>query len=97
MMYLDAPPRLIATEVFSAMPDHFRRKGTRTDWAGANRLGSRISAFSTRHCEGRSNEAIQLSCGNVDCFAQPVIGRRFAPTRWLTMTGEDECGFAKIS
>jgi hypothetical protein len=22
----------------------------------------------------------------VDCFAEPVIGRRFAPTRWLAMT-----------
>jgi hypothetical protein len=22
----------------------------------------------------------------LDCFAQPVIGRRFAPTRWLAMT-----------
>jgi hypothetical protein len=21
-----------------------------------------------------------------DCFAEPVIGRRFAPTRWLAMT-----------
>jgi len=36
MMYLDVPPRLIGTEVFSAMPDRFRRKGTRTDWADAN-------------------------------------------------------------
>jgi len=31
MMYLDAPPRLIGTEVFSAMPDQFRRKGARTE------------------------------------------------------------------
>ena len=23
----------------------------------------------------------------LDCFAEPVIGRRFAPTRWLAMTG----------
>ena len=22
----------------------------------------------------------------MDCFAEPVIGRRFAPTRWLAMT-----------
>jgi glutathione S-transferase len=28
-----------------------------------------------------------LLCGFVDCFAEPVIGRRFAPTRWLAMTG----------
>jgi hypothetical protein len=25
--------------------------------------------------------------GTMDCFAEPVIGRRFAPTRWLAMTG----------
>jgi len=23
----------------------------------------------------------------MDCFAEPVIGRRFAPTRWLAKTG----------
>jgi hypothetical protein len=22
----------------------------------------------------------------MDCFAEPVVGRRFAPTRWLAMT-----------
>jgi hypothetical protein len=27
-----------------------------------------------------------LSRGAMDCFAEPVIGRRFAPTRWLAMT-----------
>jgi hypothetical protein len=45
MMYLDAPPRLIATEVFSAMPDHFRRKGARTDWADANRPDQPTDCF----------------------------------------------------
>src|SRR5258708_12591547 len=45
MMYLDAPPRLIATEVFSAMPDQFRRKGARTDWADANRRGQPTDSF----------------------------------------------------
>jgi len=40
-----------------------------------------------RHCEERSDEAIHLSaCGTMDCFVEPVIGRRFAPTRWLAMT-----------
>jgi hypothetical protein len=50
-----------------------------------------------RHCEeptgpafGRPDvklrdEAIQ-SLWLLDCFAEPVIGRRFAPTRWLAMT-----------
>jgi hypothetical protein len=32
-----------------------------------------------RHCEERSDEAIQLSfCRDMDCFAEPVIGRAFA-------------------
>jgi hypothetical protein len=34
-----------------------------------------------------SDEAIHFAvCGTMDCFAEPVIGRRFAPTRWLAMT-----------
>jgi gluconolactonase len=45
MMYLDAPPRLIETEVFSAMPNEFRRKGARTDWADANRRGQPTDCF----------------------------------------------------
>jgi gluconolactonase len=45
MMYLDAPPRLIGTTVFSAMPDAFRRKGVRTDWADANRPGQPTDCF----------------------------------------------------
>jgi gluconolactonase len=45
MMYLDAPPRLIETKVFSAMPDAFRRKDARTDWADANRRGQPTDCF----------------------------------------------------
>jgi len=45
MMYLDAPPRLIETKVFAAMPDAFRRKGVRTDWADANRRGQPTDCF----------------------------------------------------
>ncbi|MEH2558793.1 hypothetical protein V1286_006322 [Bradyrhizobium algeriense] len=34
-------------------------------------------------------EAIHsAACGEVDCFAEPVIGQRFAPTRWLAMTAD---------
>jgi hypothetical protein len=29
--------------------------------------------------------------GRMDCFAEPVIRRRFAPTGWLAMTGRDGC------
>ncbi|MEA2895529.1 MAG: hypothetical protein QOJ84_1144 [Bradyrhizobium sp.] len=32
------------------------------------------------------DEAIQSWYQVLDCFAEPVIGRRFAPTRWLAMT-----------
>ena len=45
MMYLETPPRLIETEVFSAMPEHHRRKGVRTDWADANRPGQPTDCF----------------------------------------------------
>ena len=45
MMYLETPPRLIETQVFSAMPDEFRRKGVRTDWADANRPGAPTDCF----------------------------------------------------
>ena len=50
MMYLDVPPRLIGTEVFSAMPDRFRRKGARTDWADANRPGQPTDCFIEGPC-----------------------------------------------
>jgi gluconolactonase len=36
MMYLETPPKLIATAVFTAMPDCFLRKGVATEWADAN-------------------------------------------------------------
>jgi len=45
MMYLDTPPRLIEAKVFSAMPESFRRKGVRTEWADANRPGQPTDSF----------------------------------------------------
>jgi len=44
MMYLDMPPKLIETKIFSAMPDEFRRK-VRTEWADANRPGAATDCF----------------------------------------------------
>src|SRR6476659_6488288 len=44
MMYLDTPPKLIPTQIFSAMPDEFRRK-VRTEWADANRPGAATDCF----------------------------------------------------
>jgi gluconolactonase len=45
MMYLDQPPLLIETKVFSAVPDQFRRKGVRSAWADANRPGQATDCF----------------------------------------------------
>lgn len=44
MMYLDTPPKLIPTQLFSAMPAEFRRK-VRTEWADANRPGAMTDCF----------------------------------------------------
>jgi gluconolactonase len=44
MMYLETPPRLIETQVCSAMPAEFRRKEC-TEWADANRPGAVTDCF----------------------------------------------------
>ena len=44
MMYLETPPKLIPTEVFSAMPAELRRP-VRTEWADANRPGATTDCF----------------------------------------------------
>jgi len=45
MMYLDAPPRLIETRLFSTMPAEFRRAGVRSAWADANKGGHPVDSF----------------------------------------------------
>ena len=45
ILYLETPPKLIETRVFSAMPENFRRKGVRTEWADANRPGHPADCF----------------------------------------------------
>ncbi len=45
MHYLETPPRLIETQVFSSMPEYFRRKGVGTEWADANRPGHPTDCF----------------------------------------------------
>ena len=45
MIYLDQPPLLIETKVFSAVPEQFRRKGVRSTWADANRPGQPTDCF----------------------------------------------------
>src|SRR6202795_477076 len=44
MMYLETPPKLIPTEVFSAMPAEFRRP-VRSEWPDANRPGATTDCF----------------------------------------------------
>jgi gluconolactonase len=44
MMYLETPPKLIQTQIFSTMPDEFRRK-VGTEWADANRPGAMTDCF----------------------------------------------------
>jgi gluconolactonase len=76
MMFLDTPPILIKTEIFSAMPENFRRKGVATSWADANRPGVPTDSF----VEGPSFDA----SGNLYIVDIP-FGRIFkiAPdTKW---------------
>src|SRR5882762_5681809 len=44
MMYLETPPKLIPTEIFSAVPAEFRRK-VASEWADANRPGQPTDCF----------------------------------------------------
>jgi gluconolactonase len=83
MMYLDAAPRVIGTEVFSAMPDAFRSRGVHTDWADANRPGQPTDSF----IEGPSFDAD----GNLHVVDIP-FGRifRIAPGgEWSLVTEYD--------
>jgi gluconolactonase len=83
MMYLDTPPKLIHAETFSAMPENFRRKGVRTDWADANRPGSTVDCF----IEGPAFDAD----GNLYIVDIP-FGRifRIAPDKSWTLVAEYE-------
>ena len=44
-MFLLQPPQVRETEVFTRMPEHFRRTGVRSDWADANRGGQPTDSF----------------------------------------------------
>jgi gluconolactonase len=44
MQYLETPPKLIPTEIYSTMPDEFRRRKS-TEWADANRPGAPSDCF----------------------------------------------------
>ena len=44
-MYFLTAPTVRETEVFTRMPDRFRRAGVRSDWADANRGGHATDSF----------------------------------------------------
>jgi gluconolactonase len=44
-MFLLQPPEVRQAEVFTRMPERFRRKGVRSDWADANRGGQPTDSF----------------------------------------------------
>jgi len=44
-MYLERPPAVIETRIFSAMPDALRRRGVASAWADANKGGEAIDCF----------------------------------------------------
>jgi len=83
MMYLDSPPKLIHAEIFSAMPDNFRRKGVRTGWADANKPGQTADCF----IEGPAFDA----AGNLYIVDMP-FGRifRIAPDKTWSLAVEYE-------
>ena len=80
MMYLETPPRLIETQIFSPMPSEFRRN-VRSDWADANRPGAPTDCF----IEGPSFDAD----GNLYIVDIP-FGRifRISPDRKWTLVVE---------
>lgn len=44
-MYLLSPPAVRDTEIFTAMPEKFRRRGTSSAWANANKPGAQVDSF----------------------------------------------------
>jgi gluconolactonase len=44
-MWLDKPPEMIETRVFTRMPDEFRRPETASEWADANKRGQPVDCF----------------------------------------------------
>ena len=45
MMYLDSPPKLVQTRVYTSMPERFRRKGESSAWGRANKPGQNVECF----------------------------------------------------
>src|SRR5205809_7261602 len=71
-------PLIIEARTFPAKPGRIAPR----DRGGISEIG----VTSLRGAKRRSNPF--LLRGNMDCFAEPVIGRAFARPRWLAMTNE---------
>ena len=52
----------------------------------APREGKGVSSSDVIARSEATKQSIFFYRAAMDCFAEPVIGRRFAPTRWLAMT-----------
>jgi hypothetical protein len=83
---------------FSTRPHdhlHWKSSGVFTESsAGFPQFIHRVILYpSLRGAKRRSNPALLKA---LDCFAEPGIGRRFAPTRWLAMTMWRYCPGQKI-
>jgi gluconolactonase len=82
-MWLGQPPQVIGTELFTAMPERFRRPGVRSDWGDANKPGQAVDSF----LEGPSFDP----AGNLYVVDIP-FGRvfRISPEREWTLVAEWE-------
>jgi hypothetical protein len=60
-------------------------------------IASNVIACDKREAFALGSEATKQSIlsshGEMDCFAEPVIGQRFAPPRWLAMTSLNSVRF----
>jgi hypothetical protein len=54
--------------------------------SGASRRENAESYLAVIARSEATKQSTLASYCHMDCFAEPVIGRRFAPTRWLAMT-----------
>ncbi len=45
MMWIETPPKLIETSIFTRMPDRYRRPGAASRWADANKAGLPVDCF----------------------------------------------------
>ena len=68
----------LAYPIRDGIPIMLPEEARKIDWS------PRIALVIAQRC---AKQSISSSIAfEMDCFAEPVIGRRYAPTRWLAMT-----------